>query len=135
MWWILLIIIWVIIINQLFWSNKKIKQPDNNEYQVPKTTISVNKGYEVPKKTNPYNNNYQFVKRTTTPYLTNLSELYKEYKEHSFVPPLDSLVRWAYEKWKITSWKFDFNGLNEEDKKTILRIAINIWNKRRKEKA
>ena len=63
---------------------------------------------------------------------SNLSELYNEYSKSSDVPPPDSLVRWAYEKGEIYSSNSTFAHLNEKDKKTILRIAIAIWNKRKR---
>lgn len=82
-----------------------------------------------------YNNNSPTPSKSSNnlKYL-DLPELFDKYSEASDIPPLDSLVRRAYEKGDITSGRTTFQALNEEDKKTILRIAINIWNKRKKDK-
>lgn len=116
MWWIIAIIIVIIIINQVSAYNERQREERRARY-------------------NKYNNTDTTSKTPKNPlYSMDIDELFDEYKKESDIPPLDSLVRWAYEKGEITSGKTSFQNLNEEDKKTILRIAINIWNKRKKDK-
>lgn len=112
--WVTVILFWIIIIIFLILDIKdKAESGININYQ----NISKNKS----------NNRWSNI------YNMQLPELFEKYEENSLVPPLNSLVPRAYEKWDITSWKNNFDLLNDKDKKTILRIAINIWNKRKKD--
>jgi len=116
MWWIVAIIVIIIIINQVSAYNKR------KRYEERRKSYTNNKTQSEPRKpSNPL-------------YSMDISELFDEYSVISDVPPLDSLVRRAYEKWEITSGRSSFQSLSDNDKKTILRIAINIWNKRKKDK-
>lgn len=121
MWWIVAIIIVIIIINSISSRNKRNKFEEKRNYY-----------------NNQYNNNNNTTPTSKVPknplYSMNLSDLFDEYKKDTDTPPLDSLVRRAYEKWEITSGRNNFESLSEADQKIILRIAINIWNKRKKDK-
>jgi ABC-type multidrug transport system fused ATPase/permease subunit len=112
--WVTLVLFWVIIIVFLVLP---IKNKSESEGQIKYQNTRGNKS----------NNRWANI------YNMQLPELFEKYKENSLVPPLNSLVPRSYEKWEITSWKFSFDNLSEKDKKTILRIAINIWNKRKKD--
>lgn len=63
-----------------------------------------------------------------------LEELFVIYKEEQKVPALDGITKRAYEQWKIHSDRNYFDKLDEEDKKTVVRIAIFVGRKKQKEK-
>ena len=116
MWWIVVIIIVFVFRNKISWSNRTNTRSSRTRYG--------NDNYSNRIKSNSGNLNH-----------LDLSELFDEYSQWSKTPPPDSLVRRAYERGQIFSGRSNFTSLNEEDKKTILRIAISIWNKRKKDHA
>ncbi|MBS8122283.1 hypothetical protein [Candidatus Vampirococcus lugosii] len=93
--------------------------------------------YKKRSKGSSYNNNYY---KNNTNDEDNLrtntyDQLWDKYKAETKTPPLNALVSRAYENGEIFSGRNNFDDLNQEDKKTILRIAICISKKKAAEKA
>jgi len=113
---LLWILIFAVVVIYLFWlksSNKKV-----DEYK------NWNNNTRYPKKSN----------QEDTIYNMDISELFNTYAATKNVPNLDSLINRAYINRHISNKVSRFYDLWDKDQKTVLRIAINIWNKRQLEK-